>query len=62
MIPNDTDNAMRIDTIAEKLADAETPGFRALFTDEEAAAIGAFAEDAFDEKSAAAASLDNPDL
>ena len=62
MIPNDTDNAMRIDTIGEKLLDAETPGFHALFTDEEAAFAGAFEEDAFDEDTAFAASFDNPDL
>ena len=39
MMPNDTDNAMRIDTIGEKMLDAETPGFYALFTDEEAAKL-----------------------
>lgn len=62
MLPNETDNAMRIDTIAEKLADAETPGFYALFTDEEAAIAGAFVEDAIGEEAAFAASFDNPDL
>ncbi len=62
MVPNDTDNAMRIDTIGEKMLDAETPGFYALFTDEEAAAAGAFEETAFDEDVAFAASFDNPDL
>lgn len=62
MIPNDTDNAMRIDTLGEKLLDAETPGFYALFTDEEAVAAGAFVEDALDEDTAFTASFDNPDL
>ncbi|MCD8141512.1 MAG: hypothetical protein LUE17_17395 [Planctomycetaceae bacterium] len=62
MIPNDTDNAMRIDTIGEKIADAETPGFFALFTDQEAAAAGAFEEDAIDEETAFAASFDSPGL
>ena len=62
MEPNDTDNAMRIDTLGEKLMDAETPGFFALFTDEEAAAAGAFEEDALDEEAAIIASRDNPDL
>ncbi|MCD8351865.1 MAG: hypothetical protein LUC93_14755 [Planctomycetaceae bacterium] len=62
MIPNDTDNAMRIDTIGEKIADAETPGFFALFNDQEAAAAGAFEEDAFDEEAAFSASLDKPGL
>ena len=62
MIPNPTDNAMRIDTVSEKLLDAETPGFWALFSDEEARQAGAFAEDALSEEAAFAASFDNPDL
>ncbi len=62
MLPNVTDNAMRIDTIDEKLLDADIPGFYALFTDEEAATAGAFEEDAIDEHAAFAASFDNPDL
>lgn len=62
MIPNNTDNAMRIDILTEKLMDAETPGFFALFTDEEAAAVGAFEEDAISEEAALIASFDNPVL
>lgn len=62
MLPNVTDNAMRIDTIGEKLLDAETPGFFALFTDEEAAIAGAFEEDAISEDAALLGSYDNPDL
>lgn len=62
MLPNTTDNSMRIDTIGEKLFDAEIPGFYALFTDEEAAIAAAFEEDAISEDAAFAASFDNPDL
>jgi len=54
--------ATQMDIINEKLMDAEIPGFYALFTDEEAALVGAFDDDAIDEESALIGSYDNPDL
>lgn len=62
MLNNPTDNAMRIDTLAEKLADAETPGFWTSFTDDEAGQAGVFHDDALSEETAFAASFDNPDI
>lgn len=55
-------NPIQTDIINEKLLDAETPGFYALFTDEEAAAVGAFDDDAISEEAALLGSYDNPDL
>lgn len=63
MIPlRKTDNAMNIDVIQEKLADAEIPSFYAMFSPEEAEAIGVFDEDALSDEAAYLASFDNPDL
>jgi hypothetical protein len=62
MSTNHTDNAMHIDTIADKLADAEIPGFIPTFTEEEAEEAGAFGEDALSEESAIASSYDSPEL
>ena len=62
MITNPTDNAMRINTVAEKLADAEIPGIIPTFTMEEADEAGAFEEEALSEESAIAASYDSPEL
>lgn len=63
MIPlRKTDNALNIDILHEKLSDAEIPGFYAMFSPEEAEAIGAFDEDALSDEDAYLASFDNPDL
>lgn len=44
--------------LREKLADALVPGYHAEFDPDEAAAAGAFAEDALSEEDAAESSLD----
>lgn len=62
MTTNTTTTGTRMDIINEKLQDAETPGFFALFTDEEAAAVGAFDDDAISEEAALLGSYDNPNL
>lgn len=62
MTTNNTVNAAQMDIINEKLMDAEIPGFFASFTDEEAAIVGAFYDDAISEESAFLGSYDNPDL
>ena len=46
------DEAMHVDVVAEKLADAETPGYQAEFDPLEADRAGAFAEDAISEADA----------
>jgi hypothetical protein len=46
------DRAMHVDVVAEKLADAETPGYQAEFDPLEADRAGAFAEDAISEADA----------
>jgi flagellar basal body rod protein FlgF len=46
------DEAMQVDIVAEKLADAETPGYQAEFDPLEADRAGAFAEDAISEADA----------
>jgi hypothetical protein len=46
------------ETIAEKLADAFTPGYAAEFDPEEAEMAGAFTEDALTEQDAAESSVD----
>ena len=62
MTTNTTTSTVQMDIINEKLMDAETPGFYALFTDEEAVLAGAFDDDAIGEESALVGSYDNPDL
>ena len=57
-----TNSTVQMDIINEKLMDAETPGFYALFTDEEAAIAGAFDDDAISDETALVGSYDNPDL
>ena len=47
-------------TVIDKLADAETPGYWAEFTREEAEMAGAFTENALSEEAAYDASFDNP--
>lgn len=51
-----------MDSIMQRLADAYIPGYYATFTDEEAAFLGAFEEEAISEESALAGSYHNPDL
>ncbi len=48
--------------LEQQLLDAETPGHYGAFTDEEAAALGAFDEDAISEAGALAASFHNPEI
>ena len=55
--PN-TDNALNIDTLSQKLLDADSCGFMAECTPAEAEAMGAFAEDALDEDDALEGSVD----
>lgn len=62
MTSTSTNAAVRHDTVVDKLIDAETPGFWAEFTDEEAMFAGAFDEDAISEDTAYAASFDNPNV
>lgn len=62
MTTNTTSSTAQMDIINEKLLDAEIPGFYALFTDEEAAIVGAFDDDAISEETALNGSYDNPDL
>ncbi|GEM_PF-3284725 len=49
-------------SIEQRLQDAHIPGHYATFTDEEAAFLGAFDEDAISNESAMAGSYHNPDL
>ncbi len=48
--------------LEQQLLDAETPGHYGTFTDEEAAALGVFDEDAISEADAFAASFHNPEI
>ena len=48
--------------LEQRLLDADIPGGYATFTDEEAALLGAFEEDAISGEDAFAASFHNPDL
>lgn len=58
-----TTSAIDMDSLAEKLADAHSiPGYYATFTDEEAAFLGAFDEDAISDENAMAGSYHNPEL
>ena len=56
------DNALKIDVLAEKLLDANTPGYWVECYPDEAEALGAFPEDALTPEEAEESSLDNPDL
>ena len=47
--------------IAQKLVDAQTPGFQAEFDPDEAEMLGAFKEDALSESEALDSSIDQPD-
>jgi hypothetical protein len=51
MNPNtpNSDNALNIDVLAQKLLDADSCGFAAECSPDEAEAMGAFTEDALDE-------------
>lgn len=52
-----------MDSLVQRLADAHNiPGYRASFTDEEAAFLGAFDEDALSDESAMEGSYFNPDF
>ena len=52
-----------VESLMERLVDAHNiPGYRATFTDEEAAYLGAFEEDAISDESAMAGSYSNPDI
>jgi len=55
-------NAIDMNSLMERLSDAEIPGYYATFTDEEAALLGAFEEDAISGESALAGSYHNPDF
>ena len=46
--------------IAQKLVDAQTPGFQAEFDPDEAELLGAFKEDALNETDAQESSIDQP--
>ncbi len=48
--------------VIDKLVDAETPGYWAEFTSEEAAMAGFFQESAISEEAADDASFDNPNV
>ena len=53
---------IRRQVIAQKLIDAQTPGFQAEFDPDEAELLGAFTEDALSETEALASSIDQPEL
>lgn len=52
------DKAIAVEVTHEKLADAFTPGFWAVFAPDEAELAGAFVEDALDEADAVASDVD----
>ena len=52
---------IRHQVIAQKLVDAQTPGFQAEFDPDEAELLGAFAEDALNEVEALDSSIDQPE-
>jgi hypothetical protein len=58
----DTSTAIDMQSLEERLRDADIPGGYATFTDEEAALLGAFDEDAISEEDAFAASFHNPEI
>ncbi len=53
-----TDNPEMQETIQEKLLDAQVPGFKAQFEPQEAEMLGAFTEDAINEKDALDSAID----
>mgnify|MGYP000904119332 CR=1 FL=1 len=55
------DREMRRQVIAQKLVDAQTPGFQAEFAPDEAELLGAFKEDALNETDALDSSIDQPE-
>ena len=55
------DEETAAEALREKLADAAVPGYWAEFDPDEAAAAGAFAEDALSEEDAADSALDRVD-
>ena len=55
------DREMRRQVIAQKLVDAQTPGFQAEFDPDEAELLGAFKEDALSEFEALDSSIDQPE-
>ncbi len=58
----ENNSAIDMQALEKKLLDAEIPGGHATFTDEEAALLGAFEEDAISEADALTASFHNPEL
>ena len=52
---------IRRQVIAQKLIDAQTPGFQAEFDPDEAELLGAFKEDALSETDALDSSIDQPE-
>jgi hypothetical protein len=57
---NLSENSLRIDVLAEKLLDADTPGYLVECQPDEAEEMGAFEESALDVDEAIEASFDNP--
>ncbi len=55
-------SAIDMQALEEKLIDADIPGGYAVFTDAEAAYLGAFDEDALSEADAFGASFHNPEI
>ncbi|MCP5303768.1 MAG: hypothetical protein H7A03_11625, partial [Pseudomonadales bacterium] len=55
------DRKMKRQVIAQKLVDAQTPGFQAEFDPDEAELLGAFKEDALSETDAQESSIDQPE-
>ena len=55
------DHDMRRQVLAQKLVDAQTPGFQAEFDPDEAELLGAFKEDALSEVEALDSSIDQPE-
>ena len=55
------DREVKRQVIAQKLFDAQTPGFQAEFDPDEAELLGAFKEDALSETDAQESSIDQPE-
>ena len=55
------DREVKRQVIAQKLFDAQTPGFQAEFDPDEAELLGAFKEDALSETDALDSSIDQPE-
>lgn len=63
MIAENSSAIATVDSLIERLLDADAiPGRYSVFTDDEAAFLGAFEEDAISDESAMAGSYFNPDL